>query len=308
LPRQEAPVDRRQLDTPTIGVAFAVYGGFILLTWFFHGIALWIAAPLGALLLAWYGSLQHETIHGHPTRSRRLNALLASLPLSLWIPYGVYRTTHLQHHRHRGRHLTEVPRDPESFYLRSASLSRAGVIGRALHSANCTLAGRLTVGPAIAVVKFWVIEAQMLRSGDRRRRAIWARHVLAAAMVLLWTVGVCRIPFVVYAALIVYPSISLSQLRSFAEHRAHSESHLRTTVVEANPLWALVFLNNNLHIAHHAHPKLPWYELPRAWRQMRRASVASGLVFHGGYAQLFKEYLLKPVISAEHPGSSDIDV
>jgi fatty acid desaturase len=304
LAYEETTAAKSRVDIPTIGVALAVYGGFILLTWFFRSMPVVIAAPLGALLLTWYGSLQHETIHDHPTASRRLNAMLASLPLSLWIPYGIYRATHLQHHRHGGRHLTEVLRDPESFYLRSGVLSRTGLVGRALHSANCTLAGRLILGPAIATGKFWASEARMVRAGDRRRMVIWARHVPAVAMVLLWTVGVCRIPILVYVALVVYPSISSSQLRSFAEHRAHAESHLRTTTVEAGPAWALIFLNNNLHIAHHVHPKLPWYELPRVWRQMRAAAIESGLVFHGGYRQLFKEYWLRPVISVEHPGSS----
>jgi fatty acid desaturase len=123
-------------------------------------------------------------------------------------------------------------------------------------------------------------------------------------MVLSWTVGVCRIPFLVYAALVVYPSVSLGQLRSFAEHRADVQSQLRTTAVEANPMWALIFLNNNLHIAHHAYPKLPWYELPRAWCDMRSSAIASGLVFRGGYRQVLREYLFRPVISVEHPASS----
>jgi fatty acid desaturase len=307
LPHGAAAVSKWGLDIPTIGVALAVYGGFILLTCFFRSMPLVAAAPLGALLLTWYGSLQHETIHDHPTASRRLNAMLASLPLSLWIPYGIYRATHLQHHRHGGRHLTEVLRDPESFYLRPGILSEVGIIGRALHLANRTLAGRLILGPAIAAAKFWASEARMILAGDRRRMVIWARHVPAVAMVLLWTVGVCRIPVLVYAALVVYPSISLSQLRSFAEHRAHAESHLRTTTVEAGPAWSLIFLNNNLHIAHHAHPKLPWYELPRVWRQMRAAATESGLVFQGGYRQLFKDYLVRPVISVEHfePGGTE---
>ena len=260
-----------------------------------------IAAPMVALLLTWYGSLQHETIHGHPTASRRLNAMLAGLPLSLWLPYGSYRATHLQHHRHGGRHLTDVSRDPESFYVRSGLSSRAGPLGRALRLANCTLAGRLILGPAIAMAKFWASEARLVWSGDRRRIVIWTRHALAVSVVLLWTVGVCRIPLPVYALLIVYPSVSLGQLRSFVEHRADAERHRRTVAVEGNPFLALIFLNNNLHIAHHAHPKLAWYELPRVWREMRGSAVGLGLVFRGGYAQVFREYLFRSVISVEHP-------
>jgi fatty acid desaturase len=293
----------RRFDIPTLAVALAVYGGFILSTWFFQHMPILIAAPLVALLLTWYGSLQHETIHGHPTASRRLNAMLASVPLSLWIPYGSYRATHLQHHRHGGRHLTDVSRDPESFYVPSGALSRAGPLGRALFVANCTLAGRLIMGPAIAMAKFWASEARLVRSGDRRRIVIWARHSLAVSLVLLWTVGFCRIPLLVYVLLVVYPSVSLAQLRSFMEHRADAELHRRTMAVEGHPLWALIFLNNNLHIAHHAHPKLPWYELPRVWREMRSSAVGSGLVFRGGYRQVLKEYLLRPVISVEHPAS-----
>ena len=307
LPRVTATPGRWRLDIPTIGVAVATYSGFILLTWFFLRIPILIAAPLGALLLTWYGSLQHETIHDHPTASRRINAMLASLPLSLWLPYGSYRATHLQHHRHGGRHLTDVSRDPESFYVRSGILSQAGPLGRALHLANCTLAGRLILGPAVAMARFWASEARIVWSGDRHRIIIWTRHALAVSMVLLWTVGVCHIPVLVYALLVVYPSVSLGQLRSFVEHRADAEPHRRTVAVEGNPLWALVFLNNNLHIAHHAHPKLPWYELPRVWREMRSSAIGCGLVFQGGYRQVFKEYLFRPVISVEHPGSSGGD-
>ena len=142
--------------------------------------------------------------------------------------------------------------------------------------------------------------------GDRRRVAVWTRHALWVAVVLLWIVGVCRIPFLVYAALVVYPSVALGQLRSFAEHRADAEPHLRTTAVEADPVSALIFLNNNLHIAHHAYPKLPWYELPHTWRGMRDSAVASERVYRGGYGEVFKRYLFRPVISVEHPSSSRV--
>jgi fatty acid desaturase len=73
--------------------------------------------------------------------------------------------------------------------------------------------------------------------------------------------------------------------------------------VEAHPVWALIFLNNNLHIAHHANPKLPWYQLPRAWHGMRRAACGQGLVFEGGYREVMQKYLFHPFISLDHDGS-----
>lgn len=82
----------------------AVYGG-----WF--GVALgWqtlgpCGAPLLILLTAWYLSLQHELIHGHPTRWPRVNQLFGLLPLAVWYPYGLYRDSHLRHHRND--HLTD---------------------------------------------------------------------------------------------------------------------------------------------------------------------------------------------------------
>jgi fatty acid desaturase len=302
---------KRRPEIPTLIVALAIYGGFLLWTGYFRSLPLLIAAPLGSLLLAWYGSLQHETIHGHPTHSRRINALIGSVPLSLWLPYGLYREIHLRHHRYGGRHLTDPVHDTESFYLPPGSLRGMGSIRRAIHAANCTLAGRLILGPGLAIQAVWASEIRQLRAGNRRRLLAWVRHALGVGVVLAWAVGVCRVPLFVYLGLVVYPSASLTQLRSFVEHRANVDPTLLTAVVEANPLWALIFLNNNLHIAHHARPTLPWYELPRAWRQMRTSGMgaraaAAGLVFQGGYLSVIRAYFLRPFITVEHPASPNI--
>ena len=297
--------EKGRVDFVTLGVAFAAYGAFFALTLFFNSLPLWFAAPLGSLLLAWHGSLQHETIHGHPTSSRRINRLLGGVPLAVWLPYPIYRETHLRHHRHEGRYLTDVDRDPESFYLRPGTLAAAGVISRAIHQANCTFAGRMTIGPAVAIGTFWRSEARKLRAGDTRHVLVWSLHLLWIAAVLAWVVGVCHISLLVYAALVVYPSVAVSQLRSFAEHRADSNPRGRTRVVESNPLWSLIFLNNNLHIAHHAHPRLPWHRLPQAWRRMRGAVTDPDLVVRGGYTELVRNYLLQPLITPEHPGRDE---
>jgi fatty acid desaturase len=283
-----------------------IFGGYGGLMWFFREMPLWIAAPLTAIWLTWYGSLQHETIHNHPTPWRRINALLGSLPLALWIPYRVYRVTHLQHHRHGGRGLTDVFKDPESFYLHPGMLAKHGHLRRALHLANCTLAGRLALGPALSVYGFWRSEIRKILAGDSARKAIWARHVCAATLVLFWVTQICHVPLHTYFLCVIYPSISLTHLRSFAEHRADVESTKRTVAVEGGHLWSLLFLNNNLHIAHHAYPRLPWYELPAAWRQLRGHFLDRGLVI-GGYLEVVQSYLLRPVISPEHPGPSDVD-
>ena len=286
-------------DWRTLSVAIIILGGFALWSLYFAVLPLWLAAPIGSLLLTWYGSLQHETIHGHPTRSRRVNTALGGLPLSLWVPYAIYRKTHIQHHRHSGRRLTEVDHDPESFYLPPGHLAKVGPVRRAILQANCTLFGRILLGPAIALVSFWGAEARGVRF-DKCGRRIWLGHALGVAGVLTWVCVVCHVPVLVYLLLVVYPSISLTHLRSFAEHRADDHSQLRTNVVEAHSFWALIFLNNNLHVAHHAHPHVPWYELPRVWREMQHSRPGAGRIF-SGYSEVARQYLFRPFITAEHP-------
>lgn len=291
---------RLRLDLRTLGVAVLSLGGFALWSWYFTALPLWLAAPMGSILVTWYGSVQHETIHGYPTHSRHIDAAIGGLPLSLWIPYAVYRESHIRHHRHSRHRLTEVGHDPESFYLPPGQLTRVGALARAVLLANCTLAGRLALGPAIAIQTFWAQQLRQVRS-SRRQRRIWLRHALGTAAVLSWVVGVCHVPFLIYVLLVLYPSVSLTLLRSFAEHRADDQSHLRTNVVEAHPLWALIFLNNNLHVPHHACPHVPWHQLPLVWQNMKGVGIQAGTVFNG-YGEVARQFLFRPFITAEHPG------
>ena len=78
-----------------------------------------------------------------------------------------------------------------------------------------------------------------------------------------------------YLLLVAYPAISLSLVRSFCEHQAAADLGERTVIVEAAPVWSLLFLNNNLHVAHHTRPSLAWYRLPAYYRAERAALIAS---------------------------------
>jgi fatty acid desaturase len=294
------------VEWPTLAVAAAIYGGYALLTACYSLLPLWIFAPLGALLICWHGSLQHEVIHGHPTRSRRVNTALGAIPLSLWIPFAIYRRTHLWHHRNGGRDLTDPFQDPESFYLPKGTLASRSVVTAWLRRFNTTLVGRLLVGPALSIGGFLGAELGRLLRGDRRDLGIWLRHAGGVAVVLAWTRGVCDIPVSVYLGLVVYPGTALTLLRSFAEHRAHDAPAERTAVVEAHPFWGLLFLYNNLHVVHHRFPRLPWYELPATWRALSPTSAgdrvrAAGMVYAGGYLEIARRYLRRPVIAVEHP-------
>jgi fatty acid desaturase len=84
-------------------------------------------------------------------------------------------------------------------------------------------------------------------------------------------------------------------VRSFAEHRADANPDHRVAVVEGAPLLGLLFLNNNLHAAHHDRPGLAWHRLPSFYAQEReRLLAANGGLVYAGYAQVFRRYLLRP--------------
>ncbi|HET8727403.1 MAG TPA: fatty acid desaturase [Alphaproteobacteria bacterium] len=294
------PRRHRAIEWPTWAVAASVYVGWGLVTWFHAALPLWLVLPAGAWLVAWHGSLQHETIHGHPTRLRWLNAALGWPPLGLWMPYELYRESHLAHHRNA--RVTCPIEDPESFYVLPGTWAAMAPATRALFAFNQTLAGRLTVGPGIVLARFLTAEAGRLRRGDRKRRLVWLRHAAGVGAVLTWVVGICGLPLWQYLSGFVYAGLALTLLRSFAEHRAAVDPGRRTAVVRAGPLLSLLFLNNNLHVTHHAKPSVPWYRLPAVSRTIdadRHAADGAGL--YRGYRDVVRRFLFRTLAHPVHP-------
>ena len=286
-------------------VAIAIYLGWGLATWFHDRIPWWALPIIGGWLIAWHGSLQHETIHGHPTRSRPVNAAFGWMPLALWMPYPIYRTIHLTHHR--DRRLTLPGIDPESFYVTPEAWQRRPLPLRWLTLANQTLLGRLTIGPIFAIAGFAGGEVRRLAQGDRWRRRVWLAHVPAVAAVLFWVTAVAGMPVWLYLVCFVYPGLSLTLMRSFAEHRApRTEGQGASAVITSGPVLSLLYLNNNLHVAHHARPGTPWYRLPAVNREIGGAETAAkGAGLFRNYRELAARYLLRPVDHPVHPGRTE---
>lgn len=288
-------------EAPTWLVAGAIYAGWGCLTWFHDSVTWWLALPLGGWLVAWHNSLQHEALHGHPSRHRWLNAALAWPPLGLWMPYAIYRDSHLAHHRSPA--LTDPAADPESFYLPRERWSATSRPVRALLIANNTLAGRMIVGPWLVAGRFWSGEAGRLLAGDFRHAGAWLLHLALCALVLIWVVVLCGIPPLDYLLFFAWPGLSLTLLRSFTEHRPAGSQDQRSAIVEAGPLVRLLFLNNNLHALHHAHPDLPWHALPAAYRRGRGDILRrnGGFVFDGGYLEIARRFAFAPKDPPVHP-------
>ncbi len=288
-----------RIEWPTLAVAGVMYAAFVLLTVYYDALAWWLLAPLAGATLTVYGSLTHEVIHGHPTRDRRFNRALVWPCLWLWFPFGLYRDSHLSHHR--DRHLTDPLLDPESHYLVPAHWQRLRAPLRALLLAHNTLAGRLLLGAPIALVRLLFAHLPALLRAEAAAWRLWGAHALACAPVLAW-LWMRGIPLVEYLLLFVWPAIALTQLRTFAEHRAAAQVGERSAVVEAGPLFSLLFLNNNLHAVHHAAPGVAWYRLPALWRaeRARFEQVNGGYVFDG-YGDLARRYLLRVRAPVAHP-------
>lgn len=252
-----------------------------------------------ALTVAFHSSLQHEVLHGHPTRSAVVNEALVWLPLGLYIPYRRFRDLHLKHHN--DARLTDPYDDPESFYLDEGDYARLGAVMRTLLAINATFAGRMLIGPALSLWGFWRAELRAALAGDRDVREAWAHHLVGLAVVVP-LIAAMGVPLWLYALCVAYPGISLIMVRSYIEHRAHEDPKKRTAVIESGPFFSLLFLNNNLHRVHHAKPNVPWYRLPSLYRAERERYLAeNGGYLIRGYAEVARRWLIRPREPVVHP-------
>ena len=277
-----------KIEWPTIGLILVVYLVIGALVWFHGIIPWWLILPIGAYAACLQSSLQHEVLHGHPTRNRLVNEALVFVVPHLWLPYGRYRDTHLAHHN--DANLTCPVLDPESYYILPDSWAAMPGFKRLLYTFNNTLLGRMLIGPAVGIVQFWSNEILQMLRGRRDIVKCWSLFVLSIIIVFSYVMW-AGMPIWQYILLIAYPGVSLALVRSYCEHQAAEDVGSRTIVVEASWFWSLLFLNNNLHIAHHDRPAMPWYQLPAFYRVERTRFLAQNKNYViMGYSEIFRRY------------------
>jgi fatty acid desaturase len=290
----------RRIDGPTWVVALVLYTLWFLMVWFNAILPWWVLMPVGAYLLAWHFSLQHEAIHSFRGVPAWLRFAVVFPPLGLWFPYPLYRKSHSTHHREM--HLTVPGVDTESYYVNQADWRRTGPVKRALLTFNQTMAGRLLIGPAL---RLWLLvnrETRRVAGGDYSHLPHWGVHAVAVGLLFWFISGVCQFPWWQYCLLVAYPGLSLSLLRAFTEHRAAVDTKERTASVESNAVFGILYLYNNLHVAHHLKPAMPWYEIPAYYRAHRAELLESNAHFvYRGYGELARQFLFVPVFSPVHP-------
>ena len=281
-------------EWPTFAALLGCYGGWIALLFG----PLWLSVPGLAVMIALQSSLQHEIIHGHPTRYPWLNVALVFASLNLLIPYGRFHDTHLAHHTDEW--LTDPYDDPESNYLDPAVWNALPTWLQRVHVLNATLAGRLLIGVLISQYYFMRSDLRDICAGRKDVLRDWLLHIPAAALVI-WIVIATGYPLWAYF-LAAYGGLALLKIRTFAEHRAHEDVQARTAVIEDRGFFAFLFLNNNFHSVHHMYPHISWYALPGFYQaQKGKFMLGNQGYIYKGYRQLFARHFFHCKELVPHP-------
>lgn len=286
-----------RIEWPTLVLIVACYAAWgVVLFWMpvLFGGAWLLLIPVIAL----QSSLQHEVLHGHPFGNRALGEPMVIASLNLAIPYIRFRDTHLAHHTDET--LTDPYDDPESNYFDPAMWAELSWICRAVLTINNTLLGRMLLGPLIGQAQFMAADWRLIRAGAPGVVRAWGVH-LVASMVVIALVAASPTPIWAYL-LACYGGLSILKIRTFLEHRAHISARGRTVIVEDRGPLAFLFLNNNLHVVHHMHPRVAWYRLPAVYAADPEEYLRCNDGYrYASYAQIFRRHLLRRKDPVSHP-------
>lgn len=289
----------KQVEWQTLGLIVLTYAVWALATVWLAALWLPLAIVATALAMALHSSLSHEVLHGHPTQNQWLNEALVFVAIGLFIPYIRFRDTHLAHHI--DDNLTDPYDDPETNYMDPAVWAKMSPVMQTVLRFNNTLLGRLLIGPVVAQLNFMGADWRLIRAGQSGVAAAWVWYFVGIVPVALWLAYVAQMPLWAYV-LAAYIGLSILKIRTFLEHRAYAQVKGRTVVIEDQGWLAFMFLNNNFHLVHHLHPRMPWYELPRMYFDDpdRFLSQNDGYRY-ASYGEVFKRYLLKAKDQVPHP-------
>ncbi len=291
---------RVAFETPTLVLIAVTYAAWLAITYAYGHIPLWVLLPVGVLVVALHSSLQHEIVHGHPTRWYGINRLLGIVPLSLWLPYERYRVLHRIHHN--DERLTDPFDDPESYYWCPNEWARLNPLTRLLLRFQQTLAGRVVIGCVWRIGAFLYNETRAFARNDPGIRRVWLQHLLWCVPVVVWVQFVCHMPLWLYFLGMAVPANGVQLIRSFAEHRARPETRQRIAIVENSWILGPLFLFNNLHSLHHESPLIPWYQYPARYREAReRLIAANGGLVYSTYFEVARRYLFRSHDVLLHP-------
>ena len=279
----------------TLAVVIAVYGLTVLTVLRYDVLTPWLAVPMLAVLGAWHLSMQHEVLHGHPFKNQFINDAIGGIPVTLWIPYLAFKKDHHEHHL---SDLTNPALDNESYYVSQEQWDKAGRIRRAAWTANRTILFRMFVWTIVSTITYVLSVLKRAVRGEKGDRLAVALHVVGLVFVV-YLVSLSSMPLWQFALGTLYGGRILNAIRPFPEHKYQSGVETRTAMIMAGRFMSLLMLNNNLHVAHHDEPGVPWYRYDKLMQRVNAVQRArdAGVLYEGGYAEVFRKFSFKPVDS-----------
>jgi fatty acid desaturase len=286
---------RERAEWRTLLVVFAVYGLTVLTVVRYEVLTPWLAIPMLAVLGAWHLSMQHEVLHGHPFKNQFINDAIGGIPVTLWIPYLAFKKDHHEHHL---SDLTNPALDNESYYVSQEQWDKAGRIRRAAWTANRTILFRMFVWTIVSTITYVLSVLKRAMRNEKSDRLAVALHIIGVAFVV-YLVSLSSMPLWQFALGTLYGGRILNAIRPFPEHKYQSGVETRTAMIMAGRFMSLLMLNNNLHVAHHDEPGVPWYRYDKLMQRVNAVerARAAGVLYEGGYAEVFRRFSFTPVDS-----------
>ncbi len=226
------------------GRRWCLYGAWVLLVWFNALLPWWVILPVGAYLIAWHFSLQHEAIHsfrGVPAWLRF--AVVYRAPGSVVPLPALQKKPHHPSPRRQSHH----PGCRYRVLLRAAGgLGTHGRLRRRLLLVQSDHGRAIADRPAAAPVESRRQRGRA-RAPGRLQSCAALDRACAAVGILFWFIsGVCGLSLVA-----VLPAGRLSRLEPGVAARLHRASRRRglgqerTASVESNALFGMLYLYNN---------------------------------------------------------------
>jgi fatty acid desaturase len=230
-----------------------------------------------ALALHVFALLLHDGVHHTLFRDRRLNRWVAVLLGGcVLISASAYQAMHERHHVFLGD-----PRDPDDYHNYSGDRRMIWL----MHYL------RLTVGTFLYLALIPVMVAKRATPAEQRRVAV-EYSLLAVIYAALWF----TVPHTVliHAWLIpILPAGIMFNIRSLAAHGLTDSRDplLASRSIDAHPVVAFFFRNENYHLEHHLFPEIPSYNLKAVHRLVfpRMPRAAAGRSYVGFLRQFVKQ-------------------
>jgi len=246
--------------------------------WLSHPVTWVLAFLLMGRQYARFASLGHEAVHRTLFTNKSLNDIVGKWALSYptWVPFELYRRSHLDHHRDE-----MGPREPDKALYRSYPIPRASLRRKLVRD----VAGRTG----------WKLLRGLLRAAGKRKPP--AVRIGASQIVLLGVFTAVGRPEV-YLLLWLLPHLTvwrvINRLRSIAEHGGLMQSSDRrqtTHDVKQSHLasfWLVPF-NIGYHLAHHVDMGVPNWNLPKLQAELERSGWVTNSYSYPSYRALWHE-------------------